>query len=222
MHVDAASGGFIAPFLDPELEWDFRVPRVQSINASGHKYGLVYPNVGWVLWRDQDALPRDLMFEVNYLGGSTQTFGLNFSRSSAFVVAQYFTLIRLGREGFCRVQQECRDTAEWLAGAVAEMGPFELISDGSAIPVFAFRLADHVSGYTVFDVSEALRVHGWQVPAYTLPANLEEVAVLRVVVRNGFGLDLAQLLARDLRAATEHLESLGALPPHRHRSAFHH
>jgi glutamate decarboxylase len=223
IHVDAASGGFVAPFLDPSLEWDFRLPRVQSINASGHKYGLVYPNLGWIVWRDQDALPDDLIFQVNYLGGTMPTFALNFSRSSAPVVAQYYTMVRLGRAGFTRVQQACRDTARWLADTIAGIGPFQLLSDGSTIPVFAFRLADEVSGYTVFDVSEALRLHGWQVPAYTLPANLQDIAVLRMVIRNGFGQDLAELLADDLRSAIKHLDHVGGgLPPHEQRSAFHH
>ena len=222
VHVDAASGGFVAPFLDPELEWDFRLPRVQSINASGHKYGLVYPNLGWVVWRDSDALPEDLIFQVNYLGGTMPTFALNFSRSSAPVVAQYFTMVRLGREGFTQVQQACRDTARWLAAEIADMGPFQLLSDGGTIPVFAFRLAGHVSGYTVFDVSEELRLNGWQVPAYTLPANLQDIAVLRIVVRNGFGRDLAELLARDLRRATRHLAEAGGSPSRKERSAFHH
>jgi len=222
VHVDAASGGFVAPFLDPELEWDFRLPRVQSINASGHKYGLVYPNLGWVVWRDSDALPEDLIFQVNYLGGTMPTFALNFSRSSAPVVAQYFTMVRLGREGFTQVQQACRDTARWLAAEIADMGPFQLLSDGGTIPVFAFRLAGHVSGYTVFDVSEELRLSGWQVPAYTLPANLQDIAVLRIVVRNGFGRDLAELLARDLRRATRHLAEAGGSPSRKERSAFHH
>jgi len=222
IHVDAASGGFVAPFLDPGLEWDFRLPRVQSINASGHKYGLVYPNLGWVVWRDKDALPDDLVFNVDYLGGTMATFALNFSRSSAPVVAQYFTMVRLGREGFTRVQQACRDTARWLSGEIADMGPFQLLSDGGTIPVFAFRLSDQVGGYTVFDVSEALRLRGWQVPAYTLPANLQDTAVLRIVVRNGFGQDLAELLARDLRHATKDLANAGALPPHERRPAFHH
>ena len=222
IHVDAASGGFVAPFLDPQLEWDFRLPRVQSINASGHKYGLVYPNVGWVVWREKDALPDELVFDVDYLGGTMPTFALNFSRSSAFVVAQYFTMVRLGRDGFRRVQQDSRDTARWLAEAIAEMDPFSLISDGSTIPVFAFRLADGVDGYSVFDVSEALRLRGWQVPAYNLPPNLEHTEVLRIVVRNGFGKDMAQLLVRDLRHATVRLGAAGGLPPHEHRSAFHH
>ncbi|MBV9321950.1 MAG: glutamate decarboxylase, partial [Mycobacterium sp.] len=222
IHVDAASGGFVAPFLDPDLQWDFRVRRVQSINASGHKYGLVYPNLGWVVWRDREALPDDLVFNVNYLGGTMPTFALNFSRSAAPVVAQYFTMVRLGREGFRRVQQACRDTACWLAGEIDRMGPFELLNDGSTIPVFAFRLKDDVKDYTVFDVSEALRLHRWQVPAYTLPANLQDTAVLRIVIRNGFGRDLAQLLVRDLNRAITRLEQAGGLSPHTHRTGFHH
>jgi glutamate decarboxylase len=222
IHVDAASGGFVAPFLDPDLEWDFRVRRVQSINASGHKYGLVYPNLGWVVWRERAALPDDLVFEVNYLGRTMPTFSLNFSRSSAPVIAQYYMLVRLGREGFRRAQQVSRDTARWLADEIAQMGPFELLSDGSTIPVFAFRLKDGITGYTVYDVSELLRLHRWQVPAYTLPPNLDHTAVLRVVVRNGFSRDLAQLLARDLRRAISQLEAAGGLPPHLHRTGFHH
>jgi len=131
-------------------------------------------------------------------------------------------MVRLGRDGFRRVQQDCRDTACWLAETIADMGPFELISDGSTIPVFAFRLAEEISNYSVFDVSEALRLSGWQVPAYNLPPNLQDTAVLRIVVRNGFGKDLAQLLASDLRRATTRLGEAGPLPPHERRSAFHH
>ena len=147
VHVDAASGGFIAPFLDEEIEWDFRLPRVQSINASGHKYGLVYPGVGWAVWRDKDALPSDLVFHVDYLGGDMPTFALNFSRPGAQVAAQYYNFLRLGFDGYRGVQQACRDTAKWLAEKVDGMGAFELVSDASALPVFAFRMADAVDGY---------------------------------------------------------------------------
>ncbi|HET9689548.1 MAG TPA: glutamate decarboxylase [Acidimicrobiales bacterium] len=200
VHVDAASGGFIAPFLDADLTWDFRLPRVASINASGHKYGLVYPGVGWVLWRDHAALPEELVFHVNYLGGSMPTFALNFSRPGAQVVAQYFQFVRLGHEGYRRVQQTCRDVARHLAREVGRLGPFELLSDGSELPVFAFRKADGGDGaWTVFDVSDGLRRYGWQVPAYTLPADLTDVAVMRIVVRNGFSRDLADTLLSDLR-----------------------
>ena len=222
IHVDAASGGFVAPFLDPELIWDFRLPRVQSINASGHKYGLVYPNVGWIVWRNREALPEDLVFQVSYLGGTMPTFALNFSRSSAQVVAQYYMIVRLGRDGFRRVQQACRDTTMWLAEEIANMGPFELLTDGSTIPVFAFRMRDQDAPYNVFDVSEALRMHRWQVPAYALPANLHDTEVLRIVVRHGFGRDLAQLLIRDLQRATARLAELDVRGIVARRSAFHH
>lgn len=208
VHVDAASGGFVAPFLDPDLEWDFRVPRVRSINASGHKFGLVYPGVGWVIWRTPEDLPEDLVFHVNYLGGDMPTFALNFSRPGSQVVAQYYNLIRLGREGYREIQQACRDTATYLSSRIAEMGPFELLSDGSQLPVFFFRLKPDATNYTVFDVSAKMRERGWQVPAYSLPANLEDVSGLRVVVRNGFGHDLADLFLDDLARATEFFEGL--------------
>ena len=223
VHVDAASGGFIAPFLDPDLVWDFRLPRVASINASGHKYGLVYPGLGWALWRDREALPADLLFQVNYLGGSMSTFSLTFSRPGAQVVAQYYALLRLGRQGYTRVQQTARDVAMYLSSAIAGLGPFRLLTDGSELPVFAFTLNDDVDAYTVFDVSDALRKRGWQVPAYTLPANLQDQAVLRIVVRNGFSRDLADLLLDDLRRETLHLGQFTHPPPPRpDHDRFHH
>jgi len=206
IHVDGASGGFVAPFLQPELEWDFRVPRVASINASGHKYGLVYPGVGWVMWRTPDALPDDLVFRVNYLGGEMPTFALNFSRPGAQVAAQYYNFIRLGRQGYQRVQHACRDVALHLSAGIAKMGPFELLTEGRDLPVFAFKLRDDITGYSVFDVSERLRLRGWQVPAYTFPADLTDTAVMRIVVRNGFSMDLANLLLADLRKHVKVLE----------------
>ena len=206
VHVDAASGGFVAPFLQPDLEWDFRVPRVASINASGHKYGLVYPGVGWVMWRTPDALPEDLVFRVNYLGGEMPTFALNFSRPGAQVAAQYYNFIRLGHDGYQRVQQTCQDVALHLSGEIAKMGPFELLSEGRDLPVFAFKLRDDVTSYSVFDLSERLRMRGWQVPAYTFPADMTDTAVMRIVVRNGFSMDLANLLLSDLRLHVRFLE----------------
>jgi glutamate decarboxylase len=223
VHVDAASGGFVAPFLDPDLVWDFRLPRVASINASGHKYGLVYPGLGWVIWRDEASLPEDLVFKVNYLGGSMPTFSLTFSRPGSQVVAQYYALLRLGREGYRRVQQASRDVAMYLSSSIAQLGPFELLTDGSELPVFAFTLKDGVGAYNVFDVSDAVRRRGWQVPAYTLPANLEHQAVLRIVVRNGFSRDLADLLLADLQRIVEHLAQLKQPLPHvAARERFHH
>jgi glutamate decarboxylase len=224
LHVDAASGGFVAPFLDPGLEWDFRLPRVQSINASGHKYGLVYPGVGWAVWRDRDALPEELIFRVDYLGGEMPTFALNFSRPGAQVVAQYYELIRLGHEGYRRVQQASRDTALWLSEQIGGLGPYELLSRGDELPVFAFRLADPgAAGYSVYDVSELLRTRGWIVPAYKMPPAIEDMTVLRVCVRNGFSRDLAGMLLDDLQHVTERLGRHGAIGPvDDRRASFHH
>jgi glutamate decarboxylase len=205
-HVDGASGAMIAPFLDAELTWDFRLPRVASINTSGHKYGLVYPGVGWVVWRDQDALPAELVFNVNYLGGNMPTFALNFSRPGAQVVAQYYVFVRLGHAGFRVVQQASRDVAMGLAGALEELGPFRLISRGDQLPVFAMTTRPEVKAFDVFDVSRRLRERGWQVPAYTFPNNRTDLAVLRVVCRNGFTHDLAALLVEDLQRALPDLE----------------
>jgi len=204
VHVDGASGAMIAPFCDPELDWDFRLPRVASINTSGHKYGLVYPGVGWALWRDAAALPEDLVFRVNYLGGDMPTFALNFSRPGGQVIAQYYNFLRLGVDGFRRVQQTCRDVATSLAARIAELGPFRLLTDGSELPVFAFTVAPD-QPFSVFDVSAALREQGWLVPAYTFPANREDIAALRIVVRNSFSHDLADLLLDDLRRALPQL-----------------
>jgi glutamate decarboxylase len=224
VHVDAASGGFVAPFIDPELKWDFRVPRVRSINASGHKYGLVYPGVGWVIWRTPEDLPEDLVFHVNYLGGDMPTFALNFSRPGAQVIAQYYNFIRLGREGYRQIQQACRDTAMFLATEISQLGPYELLSDGSQLPVFFFRLKPEVTNYTVYDVSAKMRERGWQVPAYSLPDNLTDVSGLRVVIRNGLSRDMAELFLADLGRATQFLQSLTTTLPHdpSHTQSFRH
>ncbi len=221
VHVDAASGGFVAPFLDPELVWDFRLPRVASINSSGHKYGLVYPGVGWALWRDADALPADLVFHVNYLGGDMPTFALNFSRPGAEVIAQYYTCCRLGRSGYRAVQQAARDVARWLAGQIEQYPQFRLITRGDELPVFAFTTTDAARGWDVFAVSRGLREHGWQVPAYTFPAERTDLAVLRIVCRNGFSQDLAGLLLDDLRRVVTELDADSAAA-RSGPSAFHH
>jgi glutamate decarboxylase len=220
VHVDAASGGFVAPFIHPDLEWDFRLPNICSINVSGHKYGLVYPGIGFALWRDQEDLPEELVFHVNYLGGDMPTFTLNFSRPGNQIVGQYYNFLRLGRSGYTRVMRTLQKTATTLAAAIDEIGPFAVISDGSAIPVVAFEITADVP-YTVYDVSERLRYHGWQVPAYTMPDNATDVAVLRIVVREGLSLDLAEALVRDLRQACD---ALAANPPSRSskEAHFHH
>ncbi|ATY15357.1 glutamate decarboxylase [Amycolatopsis sp. AA4] len=223
VHVDGASGAMIAPFLDEDLEWDFRLPRVASINTSGHKYGLVYPGVGWVVWRDKAALPEELVFNVNYLGGDMPTFALNFSRPGSEVAAQYYTFVRLGREGFRVVQQASRDVATYLADEISKLEPFELLTRGDQLPVFAFTTRSDVSSFDVFDVSRRLRERGWLVPAYTFPDNRTDLAVLRIVVRNGFTHDLADLLLADLKRI---LPELNRQPSPQHdpatSTAFHH
>ena len=207
MHVDAASGGFVAPFLHPDLKWDFRLPLAKSINASGHKFGLVYPGIGWVVWRHHEDLPEDLVFHVNYLGGDMPTFTLNFSRPGNQVIGQYYNFLRLGRTGYTQIMTAMRDISTGLSAEIANTGPFELVSDGSAIPVFAFKLKDDIDNYSVFDVSDKLREYGWQVPAYTMPEHAEDVAVLRVVIREGFSQDMAGMLLDDIRKAVTHFES---------------
>lgn len=221
IHVDAASGGFVAPFLQPDLEWDFRVSRVVSINASGHKYGLVYPGVGWAIWRDQTVLPEELIFSVNYLGGQMPTFTLNFSRPGNQIVAQYYNFLRLGRQGYTRIQRSCQDTALYLSNQIAQLGPFELLTDGNTIPVFAWKLKA-ATNFTLFDFSDRLRYHGWLVPAYTMPRNCEDLVVQRIVVKEGFSRDMADLLLGHMREALSYFASQPGHIPTQKGSHFAH
>ncbi|MFD7917678.1 glutamate decarboxylase [Streptomyces sp. NPDC059740] len=224
VHVDGASGAMVAPFLDADLVWDFRLPRVASINTSGHKYGLVYPGVGWALWRDRSVLPEELVFHVDYLGGNMPTFSLNFSRPGAQVAAQYYTFLRLGRSGFRAVQQTARDVACAMSDAIGEMREFRLLSRGDQLPVFAFTTADGIEAFDVYDVSRRLRERGWLVPAYAFPPNRTDLSVLRVVCRNGFTLDLAELFLADLRGLLPDLNGQQgpAGAPRNMATAFHH
>jgi len=209
VHVDAASGGFVLPFLNPELAWDFRLERVVSINVSGHKYGLTYPGIGFVIWRGKEHLPEELVFHVNYLGGDMPTFTLNFSRPGNQVIGQYYNFLRLGRQGYLRIMESLRDVAVWLSAKIAELDEFELLSDGDGIPVFAFQMSGGQQ-FDVFDVSHELRARGWQVPAYTMPADATDIAVLRVVVREGFSGDLARMMYDDLCAVVAKLRERGS------------
>jgi glutamate decarboxylase len=223
IHVDGASGAMIAPFLQPDLVWDFRLERVASINTSGHKYGLVYPGLGWIIWRTEDLLPDDLIFRVSYLGGDMPTFALNFSRPGAQVLLQYYLFLRLGFEGYRSVQAESRDVAMYLSSAIAKLGPFELWNDGSDIPVFAWRLkANHKGNWTLYDLSDRLRMRGWLVPAYPMPESLAQITVQRIVVRNGLSRDLAGSLLDDIRTEVSYLEALEAPMPAANRSMPHH
>lgn len=207
IHVDAASGGFIAPFLFPDLEWDFRLPLVKSINVSGHKYGLVYAGVGWVVWRTHDDLPDDLVFHINYLGSDQPTFTLNFSKGSSQIIAQYYQFIRLGFQGYKNIMENCMQNAKLLRQGIAEMGRFEVVSKDVGVPVVAFSLKDSTS-YTVFQISESLRRFGWIVPAYTMPADAEHIAVLRIVVREDFSYSLAERLLSDIEKVVKEFEQL--------------
>jgi glutamate decarboxylase len=221
IHVDGASGGFVAPFIQPELVWDFRLPRVKSINASGHKYGLVYPGVGWIVWREPADLDEDLIFKVDYLGGTMPTLAINFSRPASQIVAQYYNLIRLGRSGYRAVHEACREVAIELAGQIAELGPFEMLSAGQDLPVLAWKLKAP-SNWTLYDLSDRLRDRGWQVPAYRMPANRDETVVQRIVVRNGFTHDLAGMLLRDLKRHLDWFALQPGFTPSPAGVGFHH
>ncbi len=206
LHVDAASGGFVVPFLHPELKWDFRLPRVVSINVSGHKYGMTYPGIGFVVWRSKEYLPEDLVFRVNYLGGDMPTFTLNFSRPGNQVVGQYYNFIRLGVAGYTQIMESLRDTALMISSELSAMQDMHVITDGTAIPVLSFEVVGD-PGYTVFDISHELRARGFQVPAYTMPADAEDVAVLRIVLREGFSRDMAYKLVLAMKDVVARLKS---------------
>ena len=223
LHVDGASGAFIAPFLDPELEWDFRLSRVHSINASGHKFGLVYPGLGWVIWAKREYLPDELIFSVSYLGGDMPTLAINFSRPGAQVLLQYYNFLRLGRDGYRRVHAACRDAARRFSKEIAAMEAFELVSDGSTMPLVTWTLTQD-RPWDLHDLSAKLRERGWQVPAYPMPANMQDMTVMRVVFRNGVSMDLTDLLLADIRSSMKVLDALPAPLPRtaEPRSAFHH
>lgn len=208
IHVDAASGGFLAPFCSPELEWDFRLPRVRSINASGHKFGLSPLGVGWVMWRNVNDLPDDLVFWVNYLGGNMRDLALNFSRPGGQVVCQYYNFLRLGKEGYRKIHEACYDSAQYLAEKIGSMGPFEILYGGemgSGIPALCWRIKEGVDpGFSLYDLADRLRTRGWQVPAYSLPANRQDLVIQRILVRHGVSRDLGSILLRDMREAIEY------------------
>lgn len=208
IHVDAASGGFIAPFVQPELKWDFRLKWVHSISASGHKYGLVYPGVGWVVWKKEEYLPEDLVFYVDYLGGKMPTMAINFSRPGNQVLAQYYQFLRLGYEGYARVQKHSRDVAMYLSSKISDIKEFELVTDGSDIPVFCWTLKSVQKNWTLYDLADRLLMNGWQVPAYAMPENVNDMVVQRIVVKSEMSFDMAEMLLSNI---IEHLEYLRSL-----------
>ncbi|HJX32824.1 MAG TPA: glutamate decarboxylase, partial [Solirubrobacterales bacterium] len=201
IHVDGASGGFIAPFSYPEVKWDFRLEQVRSINVSNHKFGLVYPGMGSVLFRDISVVPEELVFKINYLGGEMANYSLNFSRASNAVLLQYYNFLRLGHEGYERIVGNLMENAGALEKTLTASGRFELLNDSRYLPVVVVRPTGKEGGVDVFELSERLRERGWIVPAYTLPPNAESVAVLRMVVKENFSRDMAEMLGEDIERA---------------------
>ncbi len=213
LHVDGASGAFVWPFVYPDSEWDFRLEQVQSINASGHKFGLVYPGIGWLIFRSKDSLPDDLVFYEDYLGKRDATFTLNFSTGSAMVLAQYFNFIRFGKAGYAYLMGLMQKNAEELAKTIAGMGPFELIGEGEQLPLVAFRIHED-EPYDEFDLASQLAAErGWMVPAYHLPPNADKVKLMRILVKLTLGYSLAERLAEDLDQACKTLKEKGGVHP---------
>jgi len=207
IHVDAASGGFVAPFVNPELIWDFQLPLVKSINVSGHKYGLVYPGVGWAIWRTKEDLPDDLLFHVTYLGNDQTTFTLNFSKCPSQIIGQYYNLIRLGRRGYTSIMKNLRKNAIFFAKELEKLNTFTIVSKHyTDLPLIAFRLKDE-SKFTIFDLSDNLRMRGWQVPAYTLAEHADNIRIMRVVVQESFSVDMAINLITDIKHSLSYLET---------------
>jgi len=214
LHVDAASGGFTWPFLYPDSEWDFRLEQVRSINVSGHKFGLVYPGIGWLVFRERSDLAEDLVFYENYLGKTDATFTLNFSTGASMVLAQYYNFVRYGREGYTYVMRAMQENARALAGRLEAEGNFELIGDGEEqLPLVAFKLAGE-RDFDEFDIAWQLSAErGWMVPAYTLPPNAENVKVLRALVKQTLSREQVDRLADDIATACATLEAKGGAHP---------
>ncbi|WP_417735663.1 glutamate decarboxylase [Rosistilla oblonga] len=210
MHVDGASGGFLAPFCAPDLVWDFRLPRVKSINTSGHKFGLSPLGVGWVIWREEQDLPQEEIFWVNYLGGNMRDIALNFSRPGGPVVCQYYNFLRLGKEGYRKIHTACYETAKFVARELEKLDYFDVIYDGdmeSGIPALCWKIKEGAEpGFSLYDLADRLRSRGWQVPAYALPANRQDLAIQRILVRHGVSRDLGALLIEDIKRSIDYFK----------------
>ncbi|MBX4264555.1 glutamate decarboxylase [Clostridium estertheticum] len=223
IHVDGASGGFIAPFIQKKLKWDFCIDRVKSINASGHKFGMAPLGVGWIIWRTVADLPKELIFNVDYLGGQMPTFALNFSRPAGQIIAQYYNFLRLGRDGFTTIQSECASTAQYLGGQLGEIDTLEILYDGhGGIPAVCYSLKDEAkAGFSLYDLSDRLRMHGWQIASYPLPSDRQNMTVQRILIRHGVSRDMIFLLLRDFRKELEYLKNNPVLNNH-DKVSFHH
>jgi len=222
LHIDAASGGFLTPFSQPELRWDFRLPSVRSINVSNHKFGLVYPGMGTVIFRDRADLPEELVFHINYLGEDMPNYSLNFSRPSNPVLLQYYNFLRLGHSGYERIVAAVLDNARALARGLAGIDGLELINDGGQFPIVVLSASgdgsrERAASVDLTALSHLLRERGWIVPAYALPANAEHITVLRMVIKENFSRDMVELLTHDVRHATGALRHGGSMHPRRVR-----
>ena len=207
IHLDAASGGFIAPFAYPKEKFDFRMPKVRSINLSNHKFGFVYPGLGTVLFRHADDIPEELVFKINYLGGEMPNFSLNFSKGSSCILAQYYNLLRLGRSGYHKIVNNIMTVASYLEKRLIESGNFAILTDVKHLPVVVVKLTEQAGHTTVFALSDELRKNRWIVPAYTLPPDAEHIAVLRIVVKENFTHDMAEMLVSDIDNALQNLKN---------------
>ena len=215
IHVDAASGGFYTPFVEPEIEWDFKLKNVVSINSSGHKYGLVYPGIGWVLWRDAKFVPQDLIFNVSYLGGEMPTMAINFSRSASQIIGQYYNFVRYGFDGYREIHQRTHEVAKYIIKEIKKTGRFKVVNGAKHLPILCYALKDdHAQEWNLYDLSDRLRMRGWQVPTYPMPDNLNNLIVQRIVCRADLGMNVAIEFIEDFKACLEELDHAHVLTHH--------
>ena len=215
IHVDAASGGFYTPFVEPEIEWDFKLKNVVSINSSGHKYGLVYPGIGWVLWRDAKFVPQDLIFNVSYLGGEMPTMAINFSRSASQIIGQYYNFVRYGFDGYREIHQRTHEVAKYIIKEIKKTGRFKVVNGAQHLPILCYALKDeHAQEWNLYDLSDRLRMRGWQVPTYPMPDNLNNLIVQRIVCRADLGMNVAIEFIEDFKACLEELDHAHVLVHH--------
>ncbi len=214
IHIDGASGAMFTPFVDPELKWDFRLKNVVSINTSGHKYGLVYPGIGWILWRDKEYLPEELIFDVSYLGGTVPTIAINFSRSASQIIAQYYNFLQLGRKGYEEIHGTTREVAMYLAREVEKLDLFDMYNDGDNIPIVCYSLKENLNlNWNLYDLSDRLLMKGWQIPAYPLPVNMDNVIIQRMVCRADLSQPMAEEMIGDLKEAIKELNEHKVISP---------
>jgi len=206
IHVDAASGGFVVPFLQPDHKWDFRLEHVRSINVSNHKFGLVYLDLGSVIFKSKEVVPSELKFDISYLGGHMTNYSLNFSRTTSPILLQYYNFLRLGRDGYTKIMKNVMKIAAYTEKKLVASGKFDPISDTKFVPVVAVKLKED-SKTNVYDLTRALRQWGWNVPAYALPKNAQSTHLFRVVVKENFSRDMADSFINNVHSALEQLES---------------